>query len=656
MNSVAPPREHSLNPGADDQGTSVYRADASPPNESPREQPPQIHGLRHNLWDLSTDLSGTVISDRYKLSRMLARGGMSVLYKASQLQLGRTVAIKFMMSMGHSGPSASADIARDLHPSDSGVSTRSASAGDSRDISDSDLAFEKRFLLEARATAQLRHPNTVIVHDYGRIPQGPCYIAMEYLHGRSLAAAIGQDGPFTPERALHIALQICASLEEAHSYGIIHRDLKPQNVFLTRVAEDDDYVKVLDFGLVKILGDRRRPPHGSGSAHSAHSFGPSQIESRPAITFEAGYTRSGIIMGTPAYMPPEQVLCRKVDERSDIYSFGALLFHLLAGKPPFGKRGEFATLEAQVHQSVPELRAVNPDCQASPRLEALIRKCLRKHKFRRPGSMRVVRTELLAVSREYSLWRSTPPRRASSPAAALYMPVSAHKRARSQSRRSSRQLAERRSSGQMSREIETVAERKGRTGSNHGRSRSTRRNARRPLWRIYFITLVISAILGATVATLHFSDGPALANKPTAAAPSASAAIVDSLEGEGDSADVADPTVQSAPADPIGINDGKGADGTFATDTQPTPQNGASSTAEPRDPSAAKGPPKKPLWRQSKVRQTRHKPERKQAKNSARDGASNGKRDRDNNRKRNAQPRSNEWESPALRRNPDPWQ
>jgi hypothetical protein len=290
----------------------------------------------------SSTMSGMVIQGRYLLDTPLARGGMSVLYKATQLLLGRTVAVKIMTA-----PITVTD----------------------------DAELEQRFLVEARAAAQLRHPNTIVVHDYGRTENGHYFIAMEYLEGRDLARAIAEDGPFPPARAKHIALQICESLIEAHALGIVHRDIKPLNVFLCQVGGQPDHVKVLDFGLAKLVGDA-----------------------------SAVQTRAGLIMGTPAYMSPEQVLgdVDWIDTRSDIYSLGALLFHLLAGDAPFGTRGDYSVMEAHVKKPVPSLRSIHRECRASAQLEAVIRRCMVKDPAGRYASMREVADALAACPAEGS--------------------------------------------------------------------------------------------------------------------------------------------------------------------------------------------------------------------------------------------------------------
>src|ERR1700716_1044680 len=163
-------------------------------------------------------LLGRTVNDRYRIVEAIAHGGMGRVYKALQAPLDRVVALK-ILGAGH----------------------------------DRDPNFYKRFFLEASVTARLTHPNTITLYDYGRTQDGIFFIAMEYLDGRTLSQAMQQDGPLAQERVIHVAQQICRSLREAHSLGIIHRDLKPANVMLLLERDDQDFVKVLDFGLVKFF-------------------------------------------------------------------------------------------------------------------------------------------------------------------------------------------------------------------------------------------------------------------------------------------------------------------------------------------------------------------------------------------------------------------
>lgn len=235
--------------------------------------------------------------------------------------------------------------------------------------------FQERFLLEAAAVAKLSHPNTIVLYDYGRTDDGLFYYAMELIEGITLSKLISKSRAIEPALAVHIAAQIGGSLREAHELGLVHRDLKPGNVMLTRRGDDAHFAKVLDFGLVKVVG----------------SDGASDL------------TRSGIVMGSPRYMAPEQVESRNVDHRADIYAFGTVLYHMLAGEPPFLYPSQFETLRAQVDEAPPPLEAKNPWCQAGPELRALVFQCLEKSPDLRPQSMAEIAQRLKACAMEIGI-------------------------------------------------------------------------------------------------------------------------------------------------------------------------------------------------------------------------------------------------------------
>src|SRR5579871_840452 len=169
-------------------------------------------------------LIGRVINERFKITGVIAKGGMGKVYRAEQAPLGRICAVKV------------------LNPSYSGSQ---------------DPEFHKRFFLEASTASKLTHPNTVTIFDYGKTSDDIYFMAMEYLEGRTLHRAI-REATFLPEeRVVHIARQICRALREAHGIGVIHRDLKPANIFLVEHGDEADFVKLLDFGLVKNVSDNK---------------------------------------------------------------------------------------------------------------------------------------------------------------------------------------------------------------------------------------------------------------------------------------------------------------------------------------------------------------------------------------------------------------
>jgi eukaryotic-like serine/threonine-protein kinase len=182
-----------------------------------------------------------------------------------------------------------------------------------------------RFEREVRLTATLSHPNTVEIYDYGRTSDGVYYYVMEYLPGLSLEELVERHGPMPPGRAVYLLRQVCQALREAHAVGLIHRDIKPSNIIAARRGGRDDVVKLLDFGLV-------RPA---------------------AMARAADLSADGQILGTPLFMSPEQATGdRELDVRSDLYSLGAVAYHLLTGRPPFNGASGTAVLVAHVHDPV----------------------------------------------------------------------------------------------------------------------------------------------------------------------------------------------------------------------------------------------------------------------------------------------------------------
>jgi serine/threonine-protein kinase len=263
-----------------------------------------------------------------RVVRFLARGGMGRVYVGEQIGLERPCAIKVL---------------------------------DPRLAANESTDFARRFLLEASVASKLAHPNVVTVFDYGETSDGHCFIAMEYLNGRTLADELKASGRLEPERALHIARQVCRALREAHALGVVHRDIKPGNVFLLTRDEDPDFAKVLDFGLV---GEAQAPESG-----------------------DAGHANQPAIMGSPKYMAPEQVQGKTVDGRADVYAVGAMLYAMLAGKPPLERATDLATAMAQVSDVPPSLSTAAPDVVLPAGLEDIVMKCLAKNPDDRYASM-----------------------------------------------------------------------------------------------------------------------------------------------------------------------------------------------------------------------------------------------------------------------------
>ncbi|MBI5495531.1 MAG: protein kinase [Deltaproteobacteria bacterium] len=271
------------------------------------------------------DLVGTRLGQQYEITHVLGKGGMGVVYRAVQLSMDRPVAIKV------------------IH----GSLTR-------------DLAVVKRFQREARVTSKLNHPNTIRVHDFGLTDEGVLYLVMELLEGRELAREIKVKGPLPLARAAGIAGQVLKALHEAHGFGIIHRDLKPANIFLQSMPGAGDMVKVMDFGIAKLLGQ--------------------SSENTVRLTMQ------GILVGTPHYMSPEQVAGQEVGPRSDIYALGIILFQMLAARVPFNADTATAILLAHQKEPVPRIARYRPDLAGNAALQEAIDRLLAKDPEQRPVS------------------------------------------------------------------------------------------------------------------------------------------------------------------------------------------------------------------------------------------------------------------------------
>src|SRR5271165_4399827 len=273
----------------------------------------------------------------YRIEAKLGAGGMGVVYKAVDSRLGRAAAIKVL-----SASAVSAD-------------------------------REKRFVLEAKAASSLNHANIVTIYDIDtqEVDGQPVhYIAMEYVAGETLDHMIGRKG-LRVRPALKYAAQIADALAAAHAAGIIHRDLKPSNVMVT----PQGVVKVLDFGLAKL----NEESEADAFAETLHGDG-------------TPLTEEGTILGTVAYMSPEQAEGRKVDARSDIFSFGSVLYEMTTGRPAFSGETKMSTLAAILHKEPSPVREIAPD---TPReLERIINRCLRKDADRRVQSMADVKVAL----------------------------------------------------------------------------------------------------------------------------------------------------------------------------------------------------------------------------------------------------------------------
>ncbi len=274
--------------------------------------------------------SGTRQLGPYRLLRQIGEGAISNVYLAQHRMLNRPAAVKVLK------PQTSSD------------------------------EWTARFQREVQLSSMLHHPNTIAIYDYGTGPSGEFYYAMEYLEGLSLADLVERYGPVPPARTASILRQACASLWEAHSCGLVHRDIKPQNIMLCDIRGERDFVKVLDFGLVKQIGGNQT----------------------------RDLTGAMRILGTPLYMSPERIRHPSdADGRADIYALGAVGFYLLTGKRLFETETEH-DLTYQVLHIVPRLASECSQFAVPAELDALIGRCLEKDPAARPQSIAEVASAL----------------------------------------------------------------------------------------------------------------------------------------------------------------------------------------------------------------------------------------------------------------------
>jgi eukaryotic-like serine/threonine-protein kinase len=296
-------------------------------------------------------LVGRTIAGKFELEELIGAGGTGAVYRARRLERDEVVAIKV------------------LH----------------RDLA-ADPAVAARFHREAKVASRLQHPNLIRVLDYGQEPDGLLYISMDHLDGRHLLRVINDDWPLGTERIIEILSQILAALDAAHAMGVLHRDLKPENVMILKASENGrplDIVKVCDFGIAKIIGATENR------------------EGLPRIS-RTSITSDGFVVGTPAYMSPEQATGETLDARTDLYSLGVVLYQMLTMCVPFEARTPVRTLLKHVGEEPAAPSTVSS--AVDPRLERICLRALRKNPADRFQSAREMSAALRAV-----LW-SYPPR------------------------------------------------------------------------------------------------------------------------------------------------------------------------------------------------------------------------------------------------------
>ncbi len=278
-------------------------------------------------------LIGQVLDARYRIDSVLGEGGMGIVYKAVHTALNKPLAIKVLRS----------------------------------EVSKNEQIVA-RFKQEAQSASQIGNQHIIDISDFGMLPDGSTYFVMEFLNGRSLTAALEQER-FTPERTIHIAKQLCKALGAAHEIGIVHRDMKPDNVQLVERGDDDDFVKVLDFGIAKVGGTQSK------------------------------LTQAGQVFGTPHYMSPEQCAGTAVDHRTDIYAVGVILYEMATGKVPFDADHLMGILTKHLYENPIPPHELPPPVNVPPALEAVILKCLAKKPEQRYASMSELLEDLDALER-----------------------------------------------------------------------------------------------------------------------------------------------------------------------------------------------------------------------------------------------------------------
>jgi eukaryotic-like serine/threonine-protein kinase len=289
---------------------------------------------------------GTVINDRYELLEVLGQGGMGSVFKAKHLLLERIYALKTLKS-----------------------------------TTDDNEESRARFDREAKTAARLSHPALVSVYDYGTTAYGEAFIVMDFVAGKSLGEMISTQGPLETPRALRIFSQIIDGLAYTHANGVIHRDLKPSNVMIVTNEKNEDIVKIVDFGIAKIVEE--------------------QTDTTPALT------KTGELFGSPMYMSPEQCRGQKPDRRSDIYSFGCLMYESLTGQPPFTAENSLALIFKHIHEKPPGFDTIQGQIAVPEKIAQVVSKALAKTPDDRFQTMEEVNEALDNAAQGLSVQRST---------------------------------------------------------------------------------------------------------------------------------------------------------------------------------------------------------------------------------------------------------
>lgn len=287
--------------------------------------------LEEFVDDTSDPLIGRVLDGRWVIDKRIGMGGMGAVYLGSQRSVDREVAIK----------------------------TLKPELCSSRE-------FVERFFREARVATKISHPNCVTILDFGQTADDTLYLAMEYLDGMELSERLNQ-GALTVREIVEICIQISSALAAAHASNIIHRDLKPDNIYLLSISDESIFIKVLDFGIAKVLDSEEK------------------------------MTRTGQVFGTPEYMSPEQCRGDTIDGRSDLYSLGCIMYRMLVDRPPFESDTPMAVLVSHVSEVPTDVREVMTRDDIPEALADLCMRLLSKDADRRPADAQSVRGELESI-------------------------------------------------------------------------------------------------------------------------------------------------------------------------------------------------------------------------------------------------------------------